>query len=106
MIWLSLWPLEQLPPVPGGDKLHHFIAYATLALLAVFRRQGIKGILLVATGAIALGGAVEIIQPYVNRHGEFEDFIANGAGVLIGITLGMLVRNQARKILDSEKVQA
>jgi hypothetical protein len=28
--YLSLSPLETLPPALGGDKLHHFIAYAVL----------------------------------------------------------------------------
>lgn len=106
MMCLSLWPLKELPSVPGGDKLHHFVAYASFALLAVFRREGWSGILLVAIGAITLGGVMEIIQPYVNRHGELEDFIANGAGVMIGITLGMLVRKQARKLSSSENIGA
>jgi len=40
---------------------------------------------------ICLGGVIELIQPYVNRYGEWLDFIANTAGVLIGSGFGLLV---------------
>ena len=39
---------------------------------------------------ICLGGVIELIQPYVNRYGEWLDFIANVTGVLIGSVFGLL----------------
>ena len=85
----SLSPLAQLPDVPGSDKTHHVIAYAVLAFptaIAMPRRVWMMALL-----CICLGGVIELIQPYVNRYGEWLDFIANMTGVLIGSVFGLLV---------------
>lgn len=87
ILFLSLQPLAELPSVPGGDKTHHLIAYGLLAFptaLAIPSRLWVYGALY-----ICLGGAIEIIQPYVNRYGEWLDFIANLSGVLIGTCAGL-----------------
>ena len=89
IIGLSLSPLAQLPDVPGSDKTHHLIAYAVLAIptaIAIPQRIWTMALLY-----ICLGGVIELIQPYVNRYGEWLDFIANTAGVLIGSGFGLLV---------------
>ncbi|KPK34958.1 MAG: hypothetical protein AMJ66_02565 [Betaproteobacteria bacterium SG8_40] len=85
--FLSLWPLSQLPAVPGSDKTHHVIAYALLMLPVALRRP---------TGWIAIGlffvmysGAIELLQPMVNRYGEWLDFAANLAGVIVGALLAV-----------------
>ncbi|NBT40753.1 MAG: VanZ family protein [Alphaproteobacteria bacterium] len=89
IIGLSLSPLAQLPDVPGSDKTHHLIAYAVLAIpTAIAIPQRIWTMALLYT---CLGGVIELIQPYVNRYGEWLDFIANTAGVLIGSVFGLLV---------------
>jgi len=36
---LSLWPVAELPAVPGTDKTHHFIAYAILMLPTAIRQH-------------------------------------------------------------------
>lgn len=79
---VSLFPLSELPPIPGSDKTHHLIAYAVLAFpVSVARPQrwlwGLVGFLL-------FSGAIELVQPYVNRYGEWADLFANGLGLLIG----------------------
>lgn len=85
--YLSLSPLDQLPKAPGGDKLHHFIAYACLTFPMMFAdAQKWPRIML---PAIAYGGAIELIQPHVNRYGEWLDFAANSAGCLIGAGLAI-----------------
>ena len=89
IIGLSLSPLAQLPDVPGSDKTHHLIAYAALAIppaIAMPRRVWMTALL-----CICLGGVIELIQPYVNRYGEWLDFLANMTGVLIGSVFGLLV---------------
>ena len=94
IIILSLTPLPELPDVPGNDKTHHIIAYATLALptaLALPRR-----VWLMALVYIALGGLIETFQPYVNRYGEWLDFIANVLGVILGSLVGVC----ANKLID------
>ena len=86
IIWLSLTPLDELPPVPGGDKTHHLIAYSALAFPTALAKPRL--ILPLAMPYIALGGVIEWIQPYVNRYGEVLDFLANTAGVIIGSWAG------------------
>lgn len=88
IIWLSLSPLPELPAVPGGDKTHHLIAYAVLALPTAFAQP--KQIWLMGLVYGTLGGGIEIIQPYVNRYGEWLDFIANLSGVCLGSLIGWL----------------
>ncbi len=82
--YLSLTPLAELPEVPGSDKFHHLIAYSMLAFLAIVARATSQAVVAVLLAVIAYGGLIEIIQPYVNRHGEFSDFLASAAGAVLG----------------------
>lgn len=79
---LSLWPVAQLPDVPGTDKTHHFIAYAALILPTALRKP--KYYLVLIFIFIAFSGAIELIQPYVNRYGEWLDMLANTLGLVCG----------------------
>ena len=88
IIGLSLSPLAQLPDVPGSDKTHHVIAYAVLAIPTAIAMP--RKVWMIALLYICLGGVIELIQPYVNRYGEWLDFIANMTGVLIGLVFGLL----------------
>lgn len=76
--------------VPGSDKLHHFIAFAALTLPAGFARPRLG--LWIALSALAYGGAIELIQPLVGREREFLDFVADGAGSLLGALCGAVMR--------------
>ena len=80
---LSLLPLKELPPVPGSDKTHHIIAYATLMFPTALRKPHY----LPAIGLFFIGwsGAIELLQPYVNRYGEFRDLAANITGLVCGL---------------------
>lgn len=89
IIWLSLSPLDALPPAPGGDKLHHLIAYGALAFPLCFVKVPYQGRFLASF--ILLGGFIELVQPYVNRYGEWADFAANLAGVIIGYLIARLL---------------
>ena len=40
---------------------------------------------------IAYSGAIELVQPYVNRYGEWKDVLANTAGVIAGIVAAELI---------------
>ncbi len=92
---LSLWPLDSLPDLPGTDKTHHLLAYACLALpVSIVRpRHWLKIVALI----ILFGGVIELLQPYVNRYGEWLDLLANITGVLIGLVLSTLIRNVTAK---------
>lgn len=87
---LSLTPLPQLPEVPGTDKLHHFVAYAALMFpvaLGLLRHRAWLGFVF-----FAWSGGIELIQPMVNRYGEWLDLAANGLGLLLGYLLALALR--------------
>ncbi|HFS85046.1 MAG TPA: VanZ family protein [Epsilonproteobacteria bacterium] len=87
---LSLSPLPELPEVPGTDKTHHFIAYAVLMFpTALTRPRYWQEIALLF---ILYSGLIELIQPYVNRYGEWLDLLANTTGILLAIVLAAIFR--------------
>ena len=79
---LSLLPLAELPPVPGTDKTHHFVSYALLIFPIALRKP--KNWQIIVLFYIGWSGAIELIQPYVNRYGEWEDLAANIIGLICG----------------------
>jgi len=81
---LSLAPL---PQGDGGvvartDKLQHLIAYGALAMPVALARP--RGWLAVLAGLAAWSGAIELLQPLVNRSAHLSDFAANILGLLLG----------------------
>ena len=86
---LSLWPLDELPSIPGTDKTHHVIAYALLMLPVALRKPDnwvLYGLLF-----IAYGGVIELLQLYVNRYGEWMDVLANAVGVVCGLIIAEMI---------------
>ena len=88
---LSLYPLDNLPSVPGTDKTHHFIAYGALAFPVALARP--EKWLLFILGFLVYSGVIELVQPYVNRYGEWLDLGANGLGLVVGILIASFVRS-------------
>ena len=86
---LSLWPLENLPSVPGSDKTHHLIAYAALMFPTGLRKP--KHWKKIGLSFIIYSGMIELLQPYVNRYGEWQDMAANTAGVVCGLLIAELI---------------
>ena len=85
---LSLIPLNELPETPGSDKIHHLVAYAILAYPTSLRRpKDWQNILIFFA---IYGGVIELIQPFVNRHGEWVDLIANTMGLMVGCLITIL----------------
>ena len=87
---LSLLPLPELPPVPGTDKTHHFVAYALLAFPTALRRP--KHWQIVVLFFIGWSGIIELIQPYVNRYGEWQDLVANIIGLIFGFLAVQVIK--------------
>ena len=87
---LSLVPLEELPPAPGSDKTHHFIAYAMLMLPTALRKPNYWPA--IGLFFISWSGAIELLQPYVNRYGEFQDLAANIIGLFCGLLVAQLIK--------------
>jgi len=97
----SLLPLSELPEFPGNDKTHHFIAYAALMFPVALRRPR----LWLGIGAVLLlwSGGIELLQPYVNRYGEWLDLAANAGGLMIGATLGLIFNNYFLNCVDNNE---
>ena len=86
-----LWPIHQRPPGPdGSDKVVHLVAFAALAF--PLARTGRIGLIPVFVGASAFGGLIELIQPSFGRSADMQDWIADIAGVALGIMLALLYR--------------
>ena len=86
-----LWPINQPPPGPdGSDKVVHLIAFAALAF--PLARTGRFGLVPVFVGASTFGGFIEVIQPTFGRSADMQDWIADIAGVVLGIALALLYR--------------
>lgn len=86
---LSLWPIAELPKVPGTDKSHHFIAYGGLIFPLALRKP--KYWLWIAISFVLFSGLIELIQPYVNRYGEWLDMAANLAGLVCGAVIARII---------------
>jgi len=96
---LSLYPLENLPSVPGSDKTHHFIAYAALMFPAALKKP--KYLPFIVLFFVGWSGAIELIQPYANRYGEWLDLAANTAGIVCGLLIARVVNwvfNDQRRV--------
>ena len=89
----ALFPSTNEVKVPHLDKVIHFLAFFTYALVAMgnmmekpsftYNRFLALRVLLLL---IAVGGILEFIQGTViaDRSSEFLDFVANASGALIG----------------------
>jgi hypothetical protein len=88
--FLSLMPVGELPKLNSSDKLHHFIAYAAIVFpIALRHPANLIGLCLFVIGWSAV---IELIQPYVNRSGEWLDLAANSIGVFCGWAAGHTIR--------------
>ena len=92
IVFLSLYPLPKLPEFQGTDKTYHLIAYFLLALPSGLKKPT-KWVLFIFL-FIIFGGVIEMIQPYVNRYGEWLDFFANTIGVISGFFVGVILNNK------------
>jgi hypothetical protein len=86
---LSLFPLPELPEIPGNDKTMHFLAYGAFAFPVSFVKPKKYFYYLLLFGLWS--GLIEILQPYVNRYGEWNDFYANCTGIFFGFLMATLI---------------
>lgn len=73
------------------DKAAHFVAFGLIlwSIGVLFRRLPRT---LAALSALALGGAVEIVQGMVGRDASGGDFLADGLGILLALLLWAIWR--------------
>ena len=99
----TLTPIPQKIDAPGSDKWHHFIAFAVLTypMVAANKRLGFAIVLF----GLCLGASIEIIQPYVNRFGDLNDFKADCIGILLGYFSGKLAyrKNKRHHLMTASK---
>ena len=101
---LALSPAPYLPPelFNWWDKAQHAIAFGTLTVLAVLAYPGVSkfriGFLM-----LALGVLIEVLQYFSGyRYGDWQDALADGVGVLLGLGLvAWLMRLQWFKRMSS-----
>jgi VanZ family protein len=99
---LALVPAPPRQMDLGWDKLNHVVAFAALALCAVFGWRGSPGAarLAVLLALLAFGGAIELLQLQVpNRSGEWTDLGADAIGIGLGALFAWLwlQRRRTRK---------
>lgn len=92
---LSLVPIAvDLPQPVASDKLHHFVAYALIALPVALARPRWWFLLVVAIALWSI--VIELVQPFVGRERAAGDVAANAGGLVFAIALGGIVRRFSR----------
>ncbi len=97
-------PMKLIDLLPVSDKVVHFVAYAGIALcpaLALGARDGA----LFGAAAVAMGVALEYIQRMVGRDFEVGDMLANAAGVLTGLLLGLILRARTTGRIHGDSIE-
>ena len=96
----TLTPVEELPAVSGSDKLYHLISFAILTLpIAIIRPKAVWVIFIFSVG---YGGAIEVLQPLVDRNCELADFLADVGGVALGMALSKAFGRLLPTIADQQ----
>ena len=96
----TLTPVEKLPDVSGSDKLYHLISFAILTLpITIIRPKAVWVIFILSMG---YGGAIELLQPLVNRNCELADFLADASGAMLGMALSRAFGRLLPTIADQQ----
>ena len=96
----TLTPVEELPAVSGSDKLYHLISFAILTLPIVVIRP--KAVWVIFILSVVYGGAIEVLQPLVDRNCELADFLADASGALLGMALSKAFGRLLPTIADQQ----
>lgn len=88
---LALTLSQSTGTAPGfiNDKLAHFLAFSALVFPISFAQR--TGYIWAGLWGIGFGAAIEIVQPYVGRQGDFIDFVADLFGIIVGILCAKLL---------------
>jgi VanZ family protein len=104
VVFVAITVLSLMPPrtnltIPTNDKVGHFIAYAVFSLNILLLGKNIMQYTVSTLLIVAYGILIEFLQSFVGRETSFYDFLANSAGVSIGIMLFLLFRKTINQIL-------
>ena len=106
MLLLAITILS-LVPIPTttnleNDKIQHLIAYAVIAFpIGLVRPHRWRSLLIFC---LLWSGIIEIIQPNLNRSGEWLDFVANLMGIWLGIVATLPFRLALRNELSKDRL--
>ncbi len=110
IVLVSVLPVQNVPKlnVPLSDKIGHFVAYTGFALIFLYdyvrhfrwSKRLTRSLIVVAPICIGFGILMEFIQaiPFINRHFELLDMLANSIGVAIGSLVFSLVYIPLKKL--------
>ncbi len=90
----TLSPPGEGSGLPFTDKQLHFAAFAALVFPLGCVRP--SWIIWLVPLAIAYGGMIEVIQPFVGRSGDWDDLLADAAGSVTGVVPGLLIQRYRR----------
>ena len=84
VVLLSLVSLPVSPPQAQSDKVGHVIAYAVLMFwfCQLYTRRRARFVL--ALALLGMGCGLEFVQHVVGRSFEYQDMLANAAGIAAG----------------------
>jgi VanZ family protein len=104
LVFLGITVLSLMPPrtnlsIHTNDKVGHFIAYAVFSLNVLLLGRNFTQYALSMLLIVSYGILIEFLQSFVGRDTSFYDFLANSAGVSIGIVLFLLFRKAINQIL-------
>jgi VanZ family protein len=87
-------------PMPSGhshaDKLLHVLAFAAFIFPSALLDP--RSTRHVFPSGLALGAAIEILQPHVGRHGSFADLVADAVGLCLGLAAGLALHSIMRRM--------
>lgn len=98
VVLIAITVFSLLPPrsgmeLPTNDKVGHFLAYGTFSMnVCLLFNRWKKELLFSLIGIVLYGILIEFLQGFVRRETSFYDFLANTAGVAIGVTIIALFR--------------
>ncbi len=103
---LCLLPSNEIPQVNVSDKIKHVAAFVLLTFwfAGIVSRQGY---LRVALALVAYGALIEILQGsmHLGREAEVLDFVADAAGVVLGLVLALTPLGRWALWLESRQRQ-
>ena len=97
---LALMPAPPAKLSTGWDKANHLLAFGVMAWLGckAFERH----IFSLLCGLLAYGAVIEMLQSLTpNRSAEWQDWVADGVGILLGWMVWRMQKGYGRYINNS-----
>ncbi len=112
IIWTSLIKLKNIDKIPDiiipyFDKIIHFSMYAVFVFLLMLESKLVKlelseRVARIFVFSVLFGGIIEVLQNYIptGRKTDIFDFLANFAGIVMGLIVFLKVKQLKAKFID------